>query len=141
VAALVDTNVLVYRVDPRFPVKQRIARDLLRDGLARDAVRLPHQAIVEFVAAVTRPLSGSPPLLSEADAWREAEALLADFPILYPTDAVVRTAMRGAATYRLAWFDAHRWAYAECFQCGSLLSEAFQHGRMYGAVKAVNPFV
>ena len=60
--------------------------------------------------------------------------------MLYPTDAVVRTAIRGAATYRLPWFDAQLWAYAECFQCRELFSEDFQHGRMYGTVKAVNPF-
>ena len=32
--------------------------DLLRKGLANDTPRLPHQAILEFVAAVSRPLSG-----------------------------------------------------------------------------------
>jgi predicted nucleic acid-binding protein len=93
------------------------------------------------VSAVTRPGKGAVPLLSEADAWHEAEKFLVDFPVLYPTDAVVRTAIRGVAAYRLPWFDAHLWAYAECFGCSEMLSEAFQHGRMYGTVKAVNPFV
>ncbi len=55
-AALVDTNILVYRFDPRFPEKQRVATEVLRRGIAEDSVRVPHQAIVEFVAAVTRPL-------------------------------------------------------------------------------------
>jgi hypothetical protein len=32
VAALIDTNILVYRFDPRFPDKQRIASELLRRG-------------------------------------------------------------------------------------------------------------
>ena len=45
VAALVDTNVLVYRFDPRFPRKQTIATDLLRRGLAEGTVRIPHQAV------------------------------------------------------------------------------------------------
>jgi hypothetical protein len=45
VAALVDTNVLVYRFDPRFPEKQRVATDLLRRGIADASLRLPHQAI------------------------------------------------------------------------------------------------
>ena len=53
-AALVDTNILVYRFDPRFPSKQRIATALLRRGIAQDRLRLPHQAILEFVAAATR---------------------------------------------------------------------------------------
>ena len=33
--ALVDTNVLVYRFDPRDSAKQRVARELLREGIAR----------------------------------------------------------------------------------------------------------
>jgi hypothetical protein len=32
-ASLIDTNVLVYRFDPRFPDKQAIATRLLREGL------------------------------------------------------------------------------------------------------------
>src|SRR4051794_24586272 len=47
VAALVDTNVLVYRFDGRFPKKQECATDLLRRGIADDSLRLPHQAILE----------------------------------------------------------------------------------------------
>jgi predicted nucleic acid-binding protein len=58
VAALVDTNVLVYRFDSRFTEKQKIATGILRRGIAEDSIRLPHQAIVEFVAAVTRPIRG-----------------------------------------------------------------------------------
>ena len=31
---------------------------------------------------------------------------MAQFPIIYPDDGVLRTALRGAATYGLSWFDA-----------------------------------
>jgi predicted nucleic acid-binding protein len=141
VAALIDTNVLVYRFDPRFPRKQRIATNLLRRGVAEDVVRLPHQVILEFVAAVTRPLRGGQPLLSPDDARREAEELLTQFEVLYPNDAVVRTALRGSAAYSLPWFDAHLWAYAEYFGLVELISEDFQHDRLYGTVRAVNPFL
>lgn len=139
-AALVDTNVLVYRFDPRFPEKQRQASELLRRGIAEDSVRLPHQALVEFVAAVTRPVGGGAPLLAPEEARREAEELLSQFQVLYPTDALVRTALRGAAAYQLSWFDAHLWAYAEHYGLAELLSEDFQHDRLYGTVRAVNPF-
>src|SRR5688572_15747944 len=76
VAALVDTNILVYRHDPRFPEKQARATELLRDGIAADSIRVPHQALLEFVAATTRTLRGSEPLLSATDARREAEDML-----------------------------------------------------------------
>ncbi len=139
-AGLVDTNVLVYRFDPRFPQKQRIATDLLRSGIADRSVRLPHQAVLEFVAVVTRPLAGGRPLLLPEEARREAEELLSQMDVLYPNEAVVRTALRGAAAYGLSWFDAHLWAYAEHYGLDELLSEDFEHDRMYGTVRVLNPF-
>lgn len=140
-ASLVDTNVLVYRFDPREPTKRTIATRILREGLAEDRIRLSHQAVVEFVAAVTRPLRPGPSLLSQDDARREAEELLSQFVVLYPNEAVVRTALRGMASYRLPWYDAHMWAYAETNGLEQILSEDFQHGRLYGSVLAVNPFL
>jgi predicted nucleic acid-binding protein len=140
VTALVDTNVLVYRFDARFPEKQRRANDLLRQGIVDDSVRVPHQALVEFVAAVTRTPRGAARLLSPEEARREAEEMLSQFQVLYANEAIVRTALRGAAAYQLSWFDAHLWAYAEHYGMAELLSEDFQHGRLYGTVRIVNPF-
>jgi predicted nucleic acid-binding protein len=93
------------------------------------------------VSAVTRPLGGSAPLLAPEVARREAEEMLSQFVVLYPTEALVRTALRGAAAYQLSWFDAHLWAYAEYYGLRRLFSEDFQHERLYGTVQAVNPFV
>ena len=139
-AVLLDTNILVYRYDPRFPEKQRIATDILRRGVTSDEIRVPHQAIVEFIAATTR---GGPGirLLEPQDACREAEEMLAQFRVLYPNEAVLRTALRGAAAYGLSWFDAHLWAYAEVYGLTEILSEDFQHARLYGSVRIRNPFV
>ncbi|MGH2865251.1 MAG: PIN domain-containing protein [Solirubrobacteraceae bacterium] len=138
--ALVDTNVLVYRFDPRFPEKQRIAHDLLRNGIASGDVVLAHQTIGEFMAAVTRPLDDDRSLLDWPDATREAEEMLLQFDVVYPSQQIIRLALRGRATYQLSWVDAHMWAYAEHHGLQRLLSEDFQHGRTYGAVTIVNPF-
>ncbi len=140
-ASLVDTNILVYRFDPRFPSKQKIASELLREGLKHDSLRIPHQALLEFMAVVTRVQLGTHFLLSPGDARRETEELLAQFPVLYPNAALFRTALRGAAAYNLPWFDAHLWAYAEHFGLNELISEDFEHGRMYGSVRISNPFL
>ncbi len=139
-AALIDTNVLVYRFDPRFPGKQRTATRLLRQGIADGNLRVPHQAILEFVVAVTRPMGKGAPLLSQADAYLEAEDLFNQFDVLYPNESLVRLAIRGAATYRIPWFDANIWAYAEYYGLEELISEDFQHDRLYGRVRALNPF-
>jgi predicted nucleic acid-binding protein len=138
--SLIDTNVLVYRFDFRFPEKQAIATRLLREGLKTDSVRIPHQAVLEFMAVVTRVKTGSRSLLSLAEATRETEELLDQFRILYPDAAVARTALRATAAYQLSWFDAHLWAYAECHGLAELVSEDFEHGRLYGSVRARNPF-
>jgi len=141
VAALVDTNILVYRFDPRFPDRQKVATEILRRGIAEDSIRVPHQAIMEFVAAATRPLGRAAPLLSTHDALREAEEMVGQFTVLYPDEMLLRTALRGAVAYQLSWFDAHLWAYAEHFGLSELLSEDFQHDRLYGSVRTVNPFL
>ena len=141
VASLIDTNILVYRYDPRFPEKQQAATALLRRGIEEDSVRLPHQAIIEFIAAVTRPLPSKSTLLSMEEACREAEELLSQFTVLYPNEAILRLAIRGRAAYQLSWFDAHLWVYAEYYGLDRIISEDFQHGRMYGSVRVVNPFI
>jgi predicted nucleic acid-binding protein len=141
VAWLIDTNILVYRFDPRFPEKQRIATLLLKEGLQKDRVRIAHQALIEFMAVVTRVPAGFQPLLSFAEATRETEEFLSQFPVLYPNGTMIRTALRGAAAYHLPWFDAHMWAYAEYYGLTELISEDFEHGRMYGSVRVVNPFL
>ena len=65
---------------------------------------------------------------------------MAQFPILYPTEEIYRLALRGMATYQLAWFDAQIWAYAEHFGLSEIWTEDFQDGRLYGSVRIVNPF-
>ena len=138
-ASLVDTNILVYRFDSRFPEKQKIATELLRDGLRKETLRIPHQALLEFVSVVTRSTRGAS-ILSANDARREAEELLAQFTVLYPNPGLFRAALRGAAAYGLEWFDAHLWAYAEYYGLSDLISEDFEHGRLYGSVRIRNPF-
>jgi predicted nucleic acid-binding protein len=141
VVYLVDTNILVYRFDSRFPGKQAAARDLLRKGLAEDTARIPHQALLEFVAVVTRFRTGYRPLLSPEEARREVEELMVQFPVLFPNAALVRTALQGAAAYHFSWFDAHLWAYAEHYGLDEIVSEDFEHGRLYGSVRVRNPFL
>lgn len=140
-AALVDTNILVYRFDPRVREKQERATRLLGTAVQPGTLSLPHQALVEFVAATTRPLPRIGPLLSADEAREEVESMLLTFDVLYPDAALVRTALWGVAAYGLSWFDAHIWAYAEHFGCHVLYSEDFQHGRVYGSVRVVNPFL
>ncbi len=141
VASLVDTNILVYCFDPREPAKRAYARELLRQGAAEKTIRIPHQALIEFVSVVTRRKGDGTPLLPEEEAVRQAEGFMAEFSVLYPNEHVFRMALYGTAAYRLPWFDARLWAYAEHYGLSEILSEDFEHGRRYGTVRIRNPFM
>ena len=112
------------------------ARAGARDG----SLRIPHQSLMELVAAVSRIKVAGQSLLSWQEILRETEELLVVFPVLYPNASMFRTALRGVAAYQLSWFDAHIWSYAEHFGVEELLTEDFEHGRVYGSVRVVNPF-
>ena len=139
-ASLVDTNIMVYCYDVGDARKRAIARDVLRRGATSSVLRIPHQAMVEFVNAVTKRRPGGP-LLTREEAWRQAEDFLNEFQILYPNESVLRTALLGMAAYKFSWYDAHLWAYAEHYGLPELLSEDFEHGRKYGNVRVRNPFL
>jgi predicted nucleic acid-binding protein len=141
VASLVDTNILVYRCDPRDPRKRVAAREILRAGEMSGELRIPHQSLVEFVNSVTRLRGREAPIMKLQDATRQAELFMAGFPVRYPNEAVFRMALLGKAAYELPWYDAHLWAYAEHYGAPEILSEDFEHGRRYGTVRTRNPFV
>lgn len=139
-AGVVDTNILVYAYDKRDPEKRSHARDFLKRGIEERSLFISHQTLVEFVSVVSRPLRPQGQrLMSLEEAITQAEALLDIFPILYPTEGVLRLALRGMATYRLPWFDAHMWAYAEFYGLSPLYTEDFEPGTRIGTVEIVNP--
>lgn len=142
-ATLLDSTVLVAAFDARDPARQVLAAGLVEMGLRDGEMVLPHQVIVEFFAATTRPLAegvGGEPLLSREEATREVEELMQLFEVVFPNELILRTALRGAGAYGLSWHQAHLWAYAEVLGLSVILSEDFEHGRHYGRVRVLDPF-
>lgn len=143
--SLVDTNILLYRYDPADRHKRAVAHEVLREGFDSLSLVLAHQSIIELVAAARRlrtwPDGDRRPLLTTAEISREVDYLFQTAPILWPTKDTVRLALRGMAAYQLSWWDAHLWAYAEENLVDEILSEDFQHGRFYGDVRVINPFL
>jgi predicted nucleic acid-binding protein len=80
-------------------------------------------------------------ILRQPDALREAEEFLRQFTVIYPNVTILRNAIRGCAAYQLSWFDAQIWSFAEYYGFTEMLSEDFQHDRLYGTVPVVNPFI
>ena len=94
-ASLVDTNILVYRCDPRDLAKRDAARSVLRRGELSGDFRLAHQSLVEFVNSAIRSRGGQSPLMTREDATRQAELFMVEFPVLYPNQHVFRAALLG----------------------------------------------
>jgi predicted nucleic acid-binding protein len=61
---------------------------------------------------------------------RQAELFYGGVPGALSTKHVFRAALRAMAAYRLSWFDAHRWAYAERYAIPEIVSEDSEHERL-----------
>jgi predicted nucleic acid-binding protein len=105
VVRLVDTNILVYRVDPRDRVKQRRAAEIIALGIAAESLCVSYQSIVEFVAATTRPMNslGGRALLPRQDALLEAESLMRPLRCTAWTNCSPKISSMAGITAGSAW--------------------------------------
>jgi predicted nucleic acid-binding protein len=137
VAALIDTNILVYRFDTRFPEKQNCKRH--PQARRRRRFGAPAASSDRRVYRSRNTPIGGHMILKRAGALREAEEFLKQFTVVYPNEAILRD--DSCAAYQLNWFDADLWSYAEHYGLEEILTEDFQHDRLYGSVRVVNPFI
>jgi predicted nucleic acid-binding protein len=130
VTAFFDTNVLVYTItaDPRGGV----ARGRLSDGGVISA-----QVLNEFVRVARKKLRLDWPIIEAALA--ELRALVDDVkPVALSThEFAISLARRDG----LDIYDALILAAAIEAGCETLYSEDFQHGRRFGELTIVNPFL
>ncbi len=134
---LVDTNVLVYAHDPADHLKQTRAIAVLDGLLTAGRGSFSVQSLAEFFVAVTR---GASPRMKATAAARQVERLVAVWPVLELTPAIVLEAGRGVSERKLSYFDAQLWATARLNQIPAIFSEDFPSGSVVDGVRFVNPF-
>ena len=131
----VDSNVLLYRYDISQPSRQTASNRWL-DVLGEAAVaRLSWQVLNEFYENATRKMGMPRPLV------RNLALLYADWGPAPFSIELMKRAWHWTDRAQLRYWDALILAAAEFLSCRYLLTEDFQHGRTYGTVRAVNPFV
>ncbi len=134
---LIDTNVLVYAIDPEEDERRARAASWL-DALARSRSGvLSTQALSELANVglrQRRPRFDVRELAMLIDALRDA------YEIVPVTPAIVQEALRGVRDHQLSWFDAQMWAAAHLHQVPFLLSEDMAAGASYDGVTIVDPF-
>jgi predicted nucleic acid-binding protein len=97
---------------------------------------LPAQVLAEFSSVAMRKLT---PPLTPADVEGCVRRLVAVFPVIPLTEAVVIEAVRGVREYGFSYYDAQIWAAARL--AGAVLIEDFNVGATSDGVSFVNPFV
>ncbi len=132
---LIDTNILVYVLDPRDADRQQKSIDIVRKMVETGSGCLSVQSLAEFFRVATRELGFAPALIyQEIQRWIQA------FPVLTLTSQIVLEAARGVRDHRLAYYDAQIWAAARLNQIPVILSEDFQNGQVLEGVRFINPY-
>jgi predicted nucleic acid-binding protein len=132
----VDTNVLVYSLDPRDPVKKARAEAWLERLWEQRTGRTSVQVLVEFYTAATRKIA---PRISSEHAWEEATRYFAwsprqiDMPLLVRARDIERR-------YAISWWDSMVVAAALVQDCQVLLTEDLQDGMVFGTLAVRSPF-
>jgi predicted nucleic acid-binding protein len=133
---LIDTNILLYSVDPNEPLKQERALHLLSLLGSTRAGVLSVQNLAEFTNGVLKRLR---PPLSPVEALQQVRRLKATYTVLDLTAAIVLEAARGVRDYRLSYYDAQLWATARVNQIEVIFSEDFAASTALEGVRFVNP--
>ena len=134
-ADFLDTNILVYAYDSRFPAKQAIAQGLLRKAILGDSVT-SSQVLGEFATTLLHkfsPAATFTQLIEILDALSPIKSISID-------SETVRRAVETNEKYNLHFYDALIVATAERAGCRQILTEDLNPGQKYFGVLAVNPF-
>ena len=131
----VDTNLLVYSVDPDEATKRPLMADLLRRIILGRTLVLSAQSLNECYRVITDRRR----MMPRSDARRFIEAL-APF-CTAPTDiGIARLAWRIQDASGYAWWDCLLLASAAAAGCKVFLSEDMQHERIIDDITILNPF-
>lgn len=134
--ALVDSNILVYVIDPRDLVKSEKAEALLDalEQLGRGV--LSAQCLSEFFSNATR----LPDPLTRAAAAAHVARWAGTFPVLDITGQAVQEACRRSALSQMAIWDALIWSVAKQNGVSTILTEDLPGGRRtIDGVRYINP--
>jgi predicted nucleic acid-binding protein len=133
-----DTNLLIYRRDPRDPEKQRIAYAWIVSLSKQRKGRLSWQVLQEFYDVARRKLGN---FGLTADLARLDVRLLAQWLPPAPDVPLYESAWSVQDRHGYSWWDALIIAAALRQECTTLLSEDLQHGQVIDdRLTLINPF-
>jgi predicted nucleic acid-binding protein len=135
--AFFDTNVLVYVFANDDPEKQQVAERLYMDRCADGSAVVSTQVLQEFYSVATATMKG----VIHSSTGRLAVQEFTMQHVVQMTPALVLKAIDRSAADQLAIWDALIVEAALAGGCRTLYSEDFQHGRAFGPLRVVDPFL
>ena len=130
-----DTNVLAYAIDGRFPDKQRTALDILHQAVIKRNAAVSIQVLTEFSNVAINKLGQTPDeVRQEVMVWSEK------LVFIEPSVRHLTRALEIHALCQISIWDALVVAAAEAGGCDTILSEDFNDGQRYCGILAQNPF-
>ena len=130
-----DSNVLVYAVDPRDKRKMNIAKDIVASalrGYTKCAISV--QSLTEFVNVAIKKLNKPVDEINDfLNAYMGLQTICLD-PTMVPRGFEIKN------RYDIQFYDAMMLAAAERAGANEFYTEDLNDGQLYGSVKAVDPF-
>ena len=131
-----DSNVLVYAYDTRYPEKRAVAQELVRLAFAGGFV-VSTQVLAEFSATLLQKFESA---VSPQDLMAILERL-SPIRLIVPDAEMVHRAVEAHAAHGIHFYDGMIVAAAERAGSEKIMSEDLNAGQEYFGVTVVNPFV
>jgi predicted nucleic acid-binding protein len=132
----VDSNILIYTVDPSEPAKMQAAQQWLTILRSQNLLRLSFQTILEFYNIVTREVRNP---MDMTIARNDVRDWLTLDPI-GPDAATLDIAWHIQDRYRFSWRDSLIIAAAKRARCKYLLTEDLHHRQDLDGLTVISPF-
>jgi predicted nucleic acid-binding protein len=128
-----DTNILVYQMDKKSPIKREKCRSLIRKAADDGDAVISTQVLQEFYVVSTNKLHIAPVVSKSIIHTFE------NMEIVTIGKELINEAIDASLQYKLSFWDALILVAAESARCEILYSEDFSHGQIMRNVKLLNP--
>jgi predicted nucleic acid-binding protein len=133
----IDSNVLIYLFDETDARKQRIAEQLVENGLREASACISYQVVQEVLNVVTRRFEAS---ASAGDARMLLDHVLLPLWRIMPSQALYHRALDVQDRYDYGFYDSLIIAGALQFGCRRLYTEDLQASQAIEQLTIENPF-
>ena len=132
--AFIDTNILVYTVDGRFPEKRQMALDLIIDLKANQNLVISTQVLQEFYNVTTHKLKLDPVEMQNTVAG------LSKLPVVLTDISLIEQGIKVSIHHKLRLCDALMIVAGYRADCKIMYSEDLTHGQIIQGIRILNPF-